>query len=157
MSGMTSGDVEVAAREGSGDQEGAGFDAIGDDAVLRALQFAHTFYADGGRASAFDFCSHFIEQVGEVGDFGLASGILQNGFAFGQSGGHEQVFGSGDGDFVKDDFGAAKASGRGFDVAVLLRDFCSEKFEAFDVEIDWTLSNGAATGERDAGPPAAGD
>ena len=59
-------------------------------------------------------------------DFGFAGSVLQNGFAFGQRGGHEQVFRAGDGDLVEDDFCAAQAVGGGFDVAVFLPDFCAE-------------------------------
>ncbi len=83
MSGVAVGDVEVAAGEGSGDEEGAGFDAVGDDAVLRAFQFGYTFHADGGGACAFDVGSHFVEESGQVGDFGLARGVLKDGLAFG--------------------------------------------------------------------------
>ncbi len=60
----------------AGDDERAGFDAVGNDAVLRAFQFADAFDANGGRARAFDLRSHFVEQVGEVGDFGLAGAVL---------------------------------------------------------------------------------
>src|SRR6202035_654626 len=116
-----------------------------------------TFDADGGGAGAFDVRSHFVEESGEVGDFGFAGGGLQNGFTFSESGGHKQVCGSGNGDFVEDNFRSFEAASGGFDVAVFLRDFCAEKFESFDVEVDGTLSNGAAAGERDAGAAAAGD
>src|SRR5580692_8290378 len=125
--------------------------------MARAFQFAHAFYADGGSACAFDLRSHFIEEVGEVDDFELAGSVLEDGFAIGQSGGHEQVFGAGDGDFVEDDFCAAEARGGGFYVAVLLLDFCAEEFEAVDVEVDGTLADGAASGEGNAGAAAAGD
>ncbi len=104
MGGIASGDVEIAAGDGPGDDECGGFDAIGDDAVLRAFQLAHAFYTDGGGAGALDFGSHLVEQGGEIGDFGFARAVLKNGFAFGQRGGHEQVFGAGDGNFVEDDF-----------------------------------------------------
>ena len=157
MLGIASGDVEVAAGHGAGDDEGSGLDAVGNDAVLRTFQFAYTLDANCGRARAFDFRSHFIQKVGEVGDFGLAGAVLQNGFAVGEGCGHEQVFGAGDGDFVEDDFCAFEARGAGFDVAVILRDFRAELFESFDVQIDGAGADGAAAGERDAGAAAAGD
>ena len=56
----------------AGDDEGAGLDAVGNDAVLRAVQFADALDADGGSARAFDLRAHLVEQVGQVGDFGLA-------------------------------------------------------------------------------------
>ena len=36
---IASGDVEVAAGEGPGDDEGASFDAVRNDAMLGAMQF----------------------------------------------------------------------------------------------------------------------
>ena len=138
MGGIAAGNVEIAAGHGARDEKGSGFDAVGNDAVLRAFQFAYAFHADGRRACAFDLCSHLVEKRGEVGDFGLAGAVLQNGFAFGESGGHEQVFGAGDGDFVEDNFRAFEAIGAGFDVAVILRDFRAELFESFNVHVDGT-------------------
>ena len=157
VSGIASGNVEVAAGHGAGDQEGAGFDAVGYDAVLRAFQFAHALHADGGGPCAFNFCSHFVEQGGEVADFGFAGAVLQNGFTFGESGGHEQIFGAGDGDLVENNFRAFEAIGGGFDVAVVLRDFCAELLESLDVQVDGAAADGATAGERDAGAAAAGD
>ena len=155
--GIASGNVEIAAGHRAGDDERAGFDAVGNDAVPRAFQFADAFHADGGGARAFDLRAHLVEQVGEVGDFGLAGAVLQNGLAFGESRGHQQVFGAGDGDLVEDDFRALEAVGAGFDVAVLLRDLRAEPFEALDVQIDGAAADGAAAGQRDAGAAAAGD
>src|SRR5438270_6366390 len=120
MSGIAAGNIEVAAGEGSGNEEGAGLDAVGDDAMLGAFEFADAFDADGSGASAFNVGAHFIQECGEVGDFGFAGGVLQNGFAIGERRGHEQVFGSGDGDFVEDDFCAFESGGGGFNVAVFL-------------------------------------
>jgi hypothetical protein len=40
---------------------------------------------------------------------------------------------------------------------VVLRDFCTEKFETSDVEVDGTLPDGATTWERDTSATAAGD
>ena len=101
--------------------------------------------------------AHLVEQVGEVGDFGLAGAILQNGLALGEGCGHQQVFGAGDGDLVEDDFRALEAVGAGFDVAVILRDFCAQTFQSFDVQIDGAGADGASAGKRDAGASAAGD
>ena len=101
--GFAAVDVEVAAGDGSGDEEGAGFDAVGVDLVAGSVEFCDALDADGGGAGAFDLCAHGDEQGGEVGDFGLASAVLEEGFAFGEDGGHEQVFSAGDGDLVEDD------------------------------------------------------
>ena len=112
MRGIASRDVQIAASHRAGNDERAGFDAVGNDAVLRAFQLAHTFHANGGRAGALDLRSHFIQQIGEVGDFRLARAVLQDGLAVGESRGHEQVFGAGDGDLVENNFCAFEAGGR---------------------------------------------
>src|SRR4029077_12073286 len=138
-----------------GNDERSGLDAVGNDAVLRAFQLAHAFYADRGCACAFDASSHFVEKIGEVGDFGFAGAILEDGLAFRQSCGHQEIFGAGDGDLVEDDLCAFQAVGFGFDVTVLLRDLGAELLESLDVEIDGARSNRAAAGERDAGASAA--
>jgi hypothetical protein len=128
--GVAAVDVEVAAGDGSGDEEGSGFDAVGVDAMARAVEFGDALNADGGGACAFDLCAHGDEQGGEVGDFGLAGAVFEEGFAFGEDGGHEEVFGAGDGDLVEDDVRAFEAVGAGFEVAVLLGDGGAHGFEA---------------------------
>ena len=88
---------------------------------LAPCSLADALDANRRSACALDFGAHGVEQGGEVGDLGFAGAILHDGFAVGERRGHEQVFGSGDGDFVEDDFSAAEAVGGGFDVAVFLR------------------------------------
>src|SRR5580704_5230066 len=150
-------DVEVAAGDGSGDQEGAGFDAVGVDAVTSTVQLAHALDVNRTGACTFDLCSHGSEEGGEIGDLGLAGAVFEDGFAFGQGGGHQEVFGAGDCDFVEDDVGALEAVGAGFEVAVLLSNGRAHGFEAFNVEVDGAASNGAAAGHGDAGDAGAGD
>src|SRR5271157_412525 len=157
MRGIAGGDVEIASGHGGGEDESARLNAVGNDAVLGALQMADSFDANGGRAGAFDAGSHLVEQGGEVGDFRLAGAVLENGFTFRESGGHQQVFGASDGDSVEHDLGALEALGAGFDVAVFLRDPDPELLESFDVQINGTSADGASSGKRDAGAAAAGD
>ena len=109
VGGVAAVDVEVAAGDGAGDEEGAGLDAVGVDAVACAVEFGDALDADGGGAGAFDLGAHGDEQGGEVGDFGLAGAVFEEGFAFGEDGGHEEVFGAGDGDLVEDDVRALEA------------------------------------------------
>ncbi len=122
-------DIEVAAGDGSCDEEGAGLDAVGVDAVACAVEFGDALDADGGCAGAFDFCAHGDEQGSEVGDFGLAGAVFEDGLAFGQGGGHQKVFGACDGDLVEDDVCAFEAVGAGFEVAVVLGDGGTHGFE----------------------------
>ena len=114
--GVAAIDVEIAAGDGPGDEECAGFDAVGVDAVTRAMQFGDAVDVDGGGSRAFNFCAHGVEQGGEVTDFGLAGAVLEEGVAVGEGCGHEEVFGTGDGNLVEDDVRSVEAG-----VAVLAR------------------------------------
>ena len=155
--GVAAVDVEVAAGDGAGDEEGAGLDAVRIDAVLCAVEFGDALDLDGAGAGAFDLCAHGVEQSGEVGDLGLAGAVFEEGFAVGEGGGHEEVFGAGDGDLVEDDVRAFEAVGAGFEVAVLLGDGGAHGFEALDVEVDGAAADGAAAGHGDAGHAGARD
>ena len=86
-------------------------------------------------ACAFDLRAHGGEQRGEVGNFGFARAVLEEGFTLGEDGGHEQVFSAGDGDLVEDDVRALEAFGAGLDVAVLVADDRAHAFESLDVEV----------------------
>src|SRR6202051_2125913 len=66
VGGLAAVDVEVAAGDGAGDEEGAGLDAVGVDAVAGAVEFGDTFDLDGGGAGAFDLGAHGGEQGSEV-------------------------------------------------------------------------------------------
>src|SRR4029077_11846592 len=77
-------------------------------------------------------------------------------FAFGESGGHEEVFGAGGGDFVEDNFGASEAIRRGSHSAVFLRDFRPQALESFEVEVNRPGADRTASGKRDASSATAG-
>ena len=162
VSGVAAVDVEVAAGDGAGHEEGAGLDAVRVDAVAGAVEFGDAVDLDGRRAGAFDVGAHGGEERGQVGDFGLAGAVFKDGFAVGEDGGHQEVFGAGDGDLVEDDVGSAEGplavcGAAGFEVAVLLRDGGAHGFEAFDVEVDGSAADGASAGHGDAGDAGAGD
>ena len=110
-----------------------------------------------GGAWAFHLCAHGVEQGGEVGDFGLAGAVLEEGVAIGEGCDHEEVFGAGDGDLVEDDVRAVEAVGAGFEVAVVLGDGGTHSFEALDVQVDGTAADGASAGHGDARDAGAGD
>jgi len=149
--------VEIAAGDCSGDKEGSGLDAIGVDAIARAVEFGDALDFNGGGSCTLDLRAHGNQHCGEVGDFRLARAVLEDGLAVGESGGHEKVFGAGDGDLVEDDVCALEAVCTSFEVAVVLRDGGAHGFEALDVQIDGAAANGAASGHGDAGDSGARD
>jgi hypothetical protein len=149
--GVAAVDVEVAACDGSCDEEGSCLDAVGIDAVACAVEASDALYLDGGGSRAFDLRAHGDKQGGEIGHLGLARAVLEDGLAVGQYGGHEEVFGAGDGDLVEDDVRAFEAVGFGFEVAVVVGDDGAHGFEALDVEVDGASADGASAGHGDAG------
>src|ERR1700674_3670074 len=157
MMRIATGEVEGSAGESAGHDEGCGLDAVRNNAVAGAVQFRDTFNSDGRSARAFDVRAHFVQQVGEVGDLGLAGAVQHHGFTVGESRRHQQVFGASYGDLVENNFATMQPFGGGFHVTMVLGNGCAQKFEPLDVKINRAISNGAASGKGDAGAAATGD
>ncbi len=126
------------------------------------MQLGDAFDLDGSGAGALNLRAHGGEQGGEIGDFGFAGAVLEDGFAVGESRGHQQVFGAGNGDLVEDDVRALELAGAvvraaRFEVAVVLGDGGAHGFETLDVQVDGTAADGAAAGHSHAGDAGAGD
>jgi len=60
VGGVVVGDDEVAGSDGSDDEEGAGFNAIREDAVGGAVEAGDSADADGGGAGSVDARSHGV-------------------------------------------------------------------------------------------------
>ena len=103
-----------------------------------------------GVPRAFDFRAHFGEQRGKVGNLRLERAIFEDGFAFGEDRGGENVFGSGDGDFREAEVRAAEALGAGFHVTVVDGNLRAQLFERLDVQVDGARADGAAAGQGNA-------
>ena len=100
------------------------------------MQLFDSTNANGMGACAFDLRAHFVQQGGQVNDFGLARAILQDGLAVGQGCRHQEVFRSRNRNFLKDDAAAFQSVGARFDVAMLLLNLRSQLLETFDVQIN---------------------
>jgi hypothetical protein len=103
-----------------------------------------------------DLRAHGYQALGQIDHFRLARGVLDDGFALRQAGGHHQVFGAGDGDHVGEQACALQASGPGIDVTVLDADLGAHRLQALDVLVDRPGADGAAAGQRHLGLAAAG-
>lgn len=90
-------ELEFSIGDGSGEDECAAFDAVRYNAVLGADEFIDAFYADFGGAVAFDVRAHLNEQLGAVGNFGLARSADEDGFALRERCGTHYINGSKDG------------------------------------------------------------
>ena len=78
--------------------------------MLGAVQFFDTANAQRGGAIACNLRAHFAEHFDQVGDFRFARGVVEDGFAVGERGGHQNIFGAGYGDFVESDIRALEAA-----------------------------------------------
>jgi hypothetical protein len=105
------GEPHVASRCRGGAQIGAGLDAVGHDAVGRAVQCVDALDADHVATGTGDARTHGVQAVGEVDHFRLARRVLDHGFAVGQRRRHHQVLGAGDGDHVAEHPGTFQAFG----------------------------------------------
>src|SRR5215831_3005483 len=149
MVGIAIRHYQVARGDCARDKERACLDAIGMDAIARAMQAGDSLDADRGCASAFDPRAHRGEKGSEISDFGLARAVLHKGFPFGKDCGHEEVFSSGNRDFVEDDVGAFELARARLEVAVFLRDGCAHFLKALDMEVDGTATDRASAGHCD--------
>ena len=138
------GDNQVASCDGACHKERPGFDAVGIDAVMRAMQPAHALDLDGGGACALDLRAHRLEQGSQIGHLRLARAVLHQRLALSQHGSHQQVFRSGDGDLVEDQVRSAQLVRTRFQVAVLLGDDCAHLLQTFDVQVDGPTADGAS-------------
>lgn len=59
------------------------------------------------------------EEAGKIDDFGLAGGVLKDGFSIGQRGCHEQVFRTADGGKVEMDVRAVELAAAAENIPVL--------------------------------------
>src|SRR5689334_10474533 len=101
MMRIATGVVEVLAGDIAGDDEGGGFDAIGNNAVAGSVELVDAFDADRRSAGALDTGAHLVEQVGEVGNLRFASTVLHDSLTISEGGRHEQILGTGDGNLVE--------------------------------------------------------
>jgi len=125
-------------------------DAIGNDSVFGPAKLLDSFDANSRCPCAFNFGAHFIEQCGKVSDFRFASAVFHHRFTLSETCSHQEIFSTGDGDFLKENVGALKALSPGFDVAVFLSDLCAHLLQSFNVEIDRTSADCASTGQGNA-------
>src|SRR3546814_8276327 len=74
-----------------GHEEGAGLDAIGDDAMAAAVQALDAVHDDAPGTRAFDVRTHLDQAVGTVDDLRLPCRVLDHGGSVGQGSRHQNV------------------------------------------------------------------
>ena len=129
---------DVAAGSRNGAQKSAGFDTVGNDRMLRAMQFLDSLDHQAVGADAFDLRAHGHQQIRQIAHFGFARGVFQHGLTVRQRRRHQQIFGPGDGDHVGHDARALQTLRLGVDIAGFDRDIRAHRLQALDVLIDRT-------------------
>ena len=167
-------DVEAAARQRVGDgahmfrfhaldgysfprdctcnQKCSSFDPVGNYVVFGAVQLFHAFDDDPARAGAFDLRAHLVQEIRQVDYLGLPRRPFDNRDAIGQHGRHHDVVGAEDSraEFtLQVDDCAAEFRREDLDVAALDAHRRAERFESFEVQINWPIANDAAAGQSD--------
>lgn len=119
LGGLAVGHQHVALRHHACDEEGSGFNAVGDDRVLGAVQALDALDANHRRARAGDVRSHGVEAVAQIDHLGLAGGIFDHRLALGEHGGHHQILRAGHRDHVGHDVRALEALRRRTNISVV--------------------------------------
>src|SRR5262249_52329155 len=157
MRGIAVGQRQIAAGQHRRNHKRARFDAVRNDAMPGAVQLVNALNPYGVRACALDFGAHLGQERRQIHDLRLARAVFHDGFTLGEGGGHHQVFCSSNGDLVKSNVPAVQALRAGLDIAVLLSDGSPELLETFDMQVNGTGADGAASRLGDPGATQARD
>ena len=136
---------------GHGDRHGvsAGLDAVGQHGVARAVESGDALDHDAPGAGAGDARAHLVEAVGDIDDFRLARGVLDDGRAVGQRRRHDRGMRAADGDFGKNDLAALEPVRRPrHHVAAVDLDLGAEPLDGHDEQVDRPRADGAAARHR---------
>ena len=143
----------VAAGHGRANHKGARFDAVGNDRMRRAVQLLDTFDADDVRAGAADIGPHAVQIRRQVDDFRLFRRVFQDGLAFSQRSGHENVFRRADAGEIEVNLRPLQAVGnRRFDIAVFQIDDGAHGLKGLQMQVDRPSADGTAAGQGNLRP-----
>jgi hypothetical protein len=135
-------------RDRAGDQVGAGLDPIGQHIVTSTVQPLDALNHDRVGAGAANFCTHRIEEVGEIDHLRLTRRVLDDRLAFCERGGHHEILGAGHSHGLEHEPRTAQARCARANVTILDQDIGAELLQPVDVDVHRTRANGAAAGQR---------
>lgn len=110
------------------------------------------FDGEGVSADALDLGAHAVEHVAETLNVRFASGVTDDSDTLSDGGGHDGVFGGGNGSFIEEDLGADEFRGSEMDNPVDDFDVGAEGGESEDMGVeaattdDITAGRGEGTG-----------
>lgn len=151
-------DISVSCRGGDGKR--GGFDAIGDDGVIRSCELFDAVDFKDTRFGEFDAGTSSVEEASEFRDFRLLSCIADHCGALCEHCCGEHIAGtcdSGAGRSGEVEIGGGESISAGVDPAVGDLEVGAECCKSAEVEINGARADAAATGERDCGGAESGE
>ncbi len=128
-------EAELAAGNGGRHREHGSVDPVRHHRVLDRGQFPDTLDRDEAGAAAADLRAHLAQERDHVLNLGLLGGVVDDGHAGRERGGHDQVLGAGVRRGVEVQVRSAQAVGLDADLALALVDGGAQPGEAAVVEV----------------------
>ena len=128
------------------------FNPVRNHPVFRAVQLRHTFDDDSTRSGAFDLRAHLVQERSQIHHLGFLCRSINNCDAIGQHGCHHHVIGTQDSrtkSAMHVDYCSAQFRRKNLDIAALHAHRRAERFETFEVQINWPVADDATTGQSD--------
>ncbi len=158
MIGTPAPDQHVPAGHQRADGEGTGHDPVRDRAVRGGPQFVDAVDHQRGGARAVKLRAHRRQHRAEVGDLGLAGGIVDHGRTLGEHTSHHQVLGGAHAREVQPDGRSLQAAGRpGHKDARLDIHHGSELGQTADMHVQSAAADRVPAGQGHPSFAAAGD
>ncbi len=149
MVGARAVDGDLAAGDPDRREERGGLDAIGDDRVVDGAQRLDALDRDRRRPGAEHPRAHAIEEGGEIGDLGLAGGVVDDRRPLREHGRHQRVLGGADTRVLEQDASTDQHVGARLDEAVREVERRAELLRALQVHVDRTRPEVVAARHRD--------
>jgi len=134
-------------------QKRSRLDAIGDRSEGRAVQALDPMNGDDRSPGTFDAGAHGAQEVGEIGDFRLERCVLDDDAPAPQRRRQEHVLRPTDGRLAEHDVSLQGPVALDDEIALLLVDRCSQRFERLKVAIHGTRPERTSTRHTDPRAP----
>ena len=128
------------------------FDPVGNDLVMRAMQFLDPGDRDGGTSRAQNLRTHRDQKIGEIHHLGFAGGAFNDRDALRENRRHHHIRSAQHrwtGSSTQKQIGSLQPGRGGPDVAAFDDDLCTQCLEPFQMKIDGPRANDASAGQRD--------
>ena len=125
--------------------KGSCLNLIGNDAVLRTMQFMHAPDSDHIRTGTFDICTHTVQKVGKIHHMRLFRRVLDHRLAFRHNRRHHHIHSGTYRNHIHINMVAAKTLRLGDNQAVFYPDAGSQRPKSFDMLVYGPKSDIAAS------------